>query len=641
MRITPILFCFLLATPCYAQTVDLGEIVAEGQVSKQSKQKPSAFSNIIPTKKYQERFEQLDEILRQEVGVQIKSNSGLGQKSTLSVRGSSSEQVPVFIDGIRVDSAQGFNDDLSSLPWMAADHIEIIRGGGSAIFGSDAVAGALQIVTPTLQDKNEQSLSLSGGSFGTFQLQAAMIRNQAKRGFIASFGHFNTTGDYAYQSTPVSIAGTTVSGGQKLTRVNNSSIHENFLLKYRQQVSKEWQVDLLDYIHFDDRDVPGTEAQAVQGLPQQAHETNAKNLLAFKIHNKNLWKDLSLTVTPYWQVARSHFVDPTPVLGAAIDVLYFNHRVGKSLVLALPLSTGKIHHKLHFGQELSLDYFDDDYPAGSAGSIGVRTRVNESIVLGDEISIKEDLLTFYPTLRFQYASDFDASVAAHLGVLYRPKNFLYFKANVENNFRSPNFTELYLPDLGYLRGNPNLAKEKSINYDAGLGVKFDKVSAELSYFVHDIQNSILFVPISAFTIAPVNTNDVLAHGLEAEVIAKPWQWMELRGSYTWLHSEFSGSNNQLPGRPKHKINMGIELKHPYGKVFVNGEYLDRLPIDFANTTFIDHRFLLDAGATFEFRKKKNCFLTLQGKNLTNVSTLDARGFPLPGISFFVTLGYKG
>jgi len=215
---------------------------------------------------------------------------------------------------------------------------------------------------------------------------------------------------------------------------------------------------------------------------------------------------------------------------------------------------------------------------------------------------------------------------------------LKVKSNIENSFRYPNFNELFLPNEGIIRGNPDLVPEKAINFDAGLSFQHPHGRTELSYFLNRIDNSIIFVPISAFTIAPVNTRRVNAQGFEFSTVLTPWRHLDVEGNYTFLSARLENSGNQLPGRPRHMANLKLTLKNSWGSLYGLFQYVDDLPIDFQNTTFIKRQAQIDLGLSFKV--KKHYYFAADFKNVTNIQPLDSRGFPLPRFSALRSFGVR-
>ncbi|KHS80717.1 TonB-dependent vitamin B12 receptor BtuB [Pectobacterium carotovorum] len=107
----------------------------------------------------------LTDVMRRLPGVDIGQNGGLGQKSSLFIRGTNSSHVLVLIDGIRLNQAGlSGSSDLSQIPLSLVQKVEYIRGARSAVYGSDAIGGVVNIITT--REKNGMTLSAGIGSNG-------------------------------------------------------------------------------------------------------------------------------------------------------------------------------------------------------------------------------------------------------------------------------------------------------------------------------------------------------------------------------------------------------------------------------------------------------------------------------------------
>jgi len=102
---------------------------------------PSAFSTVIDLEDFSGEYNTTSEILSFSPGVVVRDFGGFGQLKTLSIRGSSNDQVVILLDGVRLNSPLGGGVDLSTIPIDYVDKFEIIRGGASALAGSDAIGG--------------------------------------------------------------------------------------------------------------------------------------------------------------------------------------------------------------------------------------------------------------------------------------------------------------------------------------------------------------------------------------------------------------------------------------------------------------------------------------------------------------------
>jgi outer membrane receptor protein involved in Fe transport len=126
--------------------------------------------------------------------------------------------------------------------------------------------------------------------------------------------------------------------------------------------------------------------------------------------------------------------------------------------------------------------------------------------------------------------------------------------------------------------------------------------------------------------------------METSLSLQPVSFFTFTGNYTLLLAYLNETGKQLPGRPKHLANGKVEFSWKHGSVYGQVQYIDRLPIDFTNTKFIRGAALVDVGGTVKI--KKHYYVTLQGKNIGNVQTLDAVGFPLPRAQVYFSFGYK-
>lgn len=133
----------------------------------------------------------LTDVMRRLPGVDIGQNGGLGQKSSLFIRGTNSSHVLVLIDGIRLNQAGvSGSSDLSQIPISLVQKVEYIRGPRSAVYGSDAIGGVVNIITT--REKNGTTLSAGVGSNG-YQAYDASTQQQLGDSTVAT-----VAGNYTY-----------------------------------------------------------------------------------------------------------------------------------------------------------------------------------------------------------------------------------------------------------------------------------------------------------------------------------------------------------------------------------------------------------------------------------------------------------
>ena len=110
-------------------------------------QDPTASATVVEAERFAGELKGVAELAATAPGVAVRSHGGLGQLTTISIRGSTSGGVRVLLDGIPLDTAAGGGVDLSTIPLHWVDRVEVVRGAEGAYFGAGALGGAVNVVT--------------------------------------------------------------------------------------------------------------------------------------------------------------------------------------------------------------------------------------------------------------------------------------------------------------------------------------------------------------------------------------------------------------------------------------------------------------------------------------------------------------
>ncbi|MBU4484925.1 TonB-dependent receptor plug domain-containing protein, partial [bacterium] len=389
--------------------IRLEEITVTSETEHQSKADSSAFATIIKPEKFSKQFKTLPELLSQTPGLNIREHGGLGQLSTLSIRGSSAEQVTVLIDGVRINTPTGGSVDFSAIPLDNVDRIEIIRGGGSAKFGSDAIGGVVNIVTKKPSKKRALNFKLTGGSFYTFKTMESWSEKFDKSSIVLSHSHFSSEGNYKFKSSGTDLAGSATISGQTFKRENSSFFSESLLTKLNHDFNPDLHLNFTNDSFFARRELPGPESETTQLAPTnplEAKELIATNLTAFTIK-----KDGALTPSTDFEFGVDNyfswndFNDKSPAIGSEIDRNSYNDSVGGHTILSHYLDHKYVDQILTTRSDLKYYYFNDGSDISSTQLIGKKDRFIYSTYLQDEFSILNDKINFTPVVRFEHASD--------------------------------------------------------------------------------------------------------------------------------------------------------------------------------------------------------------------------------------------
>ena len=159
-------------------------------------------------------FGGIDDLLRNSGAVEMTRNGGPGSVSFLYIRGAETRHSLVLIDGVRIDSQATGGAPWESIPLSEVERIEIVKGPASAMYGSDAVGGVIQIFTFKGNAKTQLQLGLSTGSLGTHRIDgnlrgsqgildyAVAASTEQSRGFVLvpdKKNYYATPGDVGYQ----------------------------------------------------------------------------------------------------------------------------------------------------------------------------------------------------------------------------------------------------------------------------------------------------------------------------------------------------------------------------------------------------------------------------------------------------------
>jgi len=140
---------------------------------------PTAFASVIETREAPSTVETLTDVLSNTVGVQVRRFGGLGDFSTVSVRGFSPGQVQVYLDGVPLSRADNQVVNLSDLPLDAVDHVEVYRGTTPLIFSQSGPGGVVNVVT---RQPGSTPLVAGSASYGSFNTRKASLAGAGSSG---------------------------------------------------------------------------------------------------------------------------------------------------------------------------------------------------------------------------------------------------------------------------------------------------------------------------------------------------------------------------------------------------------------------------------------------------------------------------
>jgi vitamin B12 transporter len=179
-------FAFASLSPAFAADPDL--VITPNRTETPIARAGSAVTIITGEEIEKSRAQSLVDVLRSVPGLDIYQSGGLGTQAILSLRGSRDGQTLLMVDGIRIGdpSSTSGSIDASVLALHNVERIEVLRGPQSALYGSDAMGGVINVITKKGQGDAKTSVSVEGGSYGTLRSTGSVSGSSGKTSYALS-----------------------------------------------------------------------------------------------------------------------------------------------------------------------------------------------------------------------------------------------------------------------------------------------------------------------------------------------------------------------------------------------------------------------------------------------------------------------
>jgi len=577
--------------------VELGRVVVTAtKTETEISEVPQSISVITKEEIQSSPDRTIGELLQRAPSVQVSQNGPMGALAVPHVRGSTSGQVLILVNGQRLNDAQNGQYDLNNLPLLKEDieRIEVLRGGASALYGADALAGVINIITGTPAAKPSTSAS---ASYGRFDSQQYSLTHRWKPGpfsYGISLGREKSDGYRENSRYDAWILGGEV--GYSLT----SQSEVKFSARYIQK-----EVGLPGPVSFPDPDDRQKDDNTLLSLSYQGQITPQLKLGFRGWHN---------------QYRNTFDAGSQGILSMGTTALHKSSESGGDFQSTYQL--GKSH--LFVG---GLEAIED---RANSSSFGVKQATRGAVYLQDEIEIGKPL-TATLGLRYDFHSIYNNQLDPRMGVLLRLPADFRLRASAGRSFRAPTFNDLYWPASAFTAGNPNLKPETAWNYELGAEKDFQKISTiKVAGFYRDVKDLINWAPDATFVWRPSNISDAKIWGAEAEFVLYPAKGWAIPLNYSYLYPRDESTGDPIPNRPKHMVNAGIDYKSPFGlKGSLKGRY-SRLYTSQGSTLNQDY-FVLDARVGYEFKVWQylsgEAYLSLTNALDKEYQTIE--GYPMP------------
>jgi len=661
---------------------EIKEVAVTGQAVRTEMAKiPSPMTIVTPAQLKQQASTNVIDALSSQPGIsQITTGSGISKPV---IRGLGYNRVVVLNDGVRQEGQQWGDEHGIEIDENDVNRVEILKGPASLMYGSDAMAGVINLFSAPVLPKGKMQLN-------------ALANYQTNNGLMAYSldfaGHKNVfVWDFRYSDKQAHAYQNRADG-----YVFNSGFAEN-AASGLMGISNWWGYShlILSYYHLTPGIVEGNRnpltgqfTKPVAVNDSTAGETNAvpadytsyHHLIPYQqvSHYKAVWNNNILigdgslkTTVGYQENRRQEFAD---ILHPDQYGLYFQlQTVNYDIHYQLPEFKGynfSVGVNGMYQQSLNkgIEFLVPEYSLFDAGVfiVGKKTvgkldisgglRFDSRSQTGDALYLTAAGMKTAPTdplatLRFTPFSDRFTGISGSLGATLQLSNQWITKLNLSRGFRAPNIDELgsngvHEGTIRYEIGNPQLKSETSLQLDYELGFNTEHVSAKLNLFANSISNYIFSHklnsliggdsiqagnPVYKFDSGNVN---MMGGEVTVDIHPHPLDWLHFENSVSYVSSQLLNqpdSTRYLPFTPAPKWiselranfrNSGKLLKNSFVSIGIEHEFKqDKIYQAYQTETVTDAYTLINAGFGTDLVWKKHTLfsLYLNGSNLGDIA----------------------
>jgi vitamin B12 transporter len=553
----------------------------------------------------------LHEVLNNVAGITIGGNgSNPADVKAVYMRGASASNTLILIDGIPVNDASEISGEynISAISVDLIERIEILKGGNSTLYGSDAVAGVINIITKKGFGKLSANVMATAGSYNTYK-QVLGLQGEIKNTSI-SLNASNTDSENFSSAKPASTMSNFDKDGfhQKSLNLNlGQKINDKFSLRANFQANNN-TADL-DNGAFDDA------LNYTYGKSSFLAGIGGRMLLNNGLINVNISQN-NINNQYNNQGSKTNNYGNISHLEANL-----NYKFNNNLDIASGVSFRKLNTEQNnpYGPKLKAD----NQIGSTFTSLFFRTKTGFQAEFGGRINQHSE-----------YGNNFTYTINPSYLFADRYKLFV----NLSSAYRVPSLYQLF-SDYGNLALKP----ENTSSFEAGLDLNFsEKMNFSFSYFKRDIENVIDFGQIASNRFGYINQNRQKDNGFELEFVYKPISFLSFNAYYAFVDGEIETPTIKefnLFRRPQNSygLNAALDLSKKISLNLIYKRTGDRLDRYYDGATYKTLEAKLDSfdmiDAYIEYQPKSNLTLFSDVKNLLNKDYVEFAGYQTKGLNF--------
>jgi len=540
----------------------------------------------------------LSELIARQAGVQMSANGGLGKNSSIFIRGTEARHVLLLVDGVRLGSATAGQANFDNIPVESIERIEVLKGPASALYGSDAVGGVIQIFTRRGKEGFSPYGSATVGSAGRREASVGFSGGQGPASYNLGLNSVRETG---FSATAPSIG--------RSFNPDRDGFSQNSLnggLDWR--LAPGWSADARVLY-----------ADGVNHYDSGAGSFDTRADVGTRMASVGLKGQLAPSWTSRLSYARSADLSTNLTGTSAASISRFDTRQNQwSWTHEIATGLGKV-----------LAGFDRlEQEVSGTTAYAVTERDTNSVFAG--INGEAGRHSWQLNARHDQDSQFGGANTGLAAYGFRVLPQLRLNAAYGTAFKAPSFNALYFPGFG----NPLLRPERAHNTELGLHYTLGVHELSVVRFDNRISDLIAYAgsPMRA-----VNVDQARIRGWTLGWQAQQGAW-GLHTALDLLDARNARTNARLPRRADRQLTASVDYAVGGWKfgtsLLAASERFD----DVANTVKLGGFATIDLYA----QRALGAHWSLQARlnNLADRDYQTARNYPQPGRAAYLTLRYQ-
>ena len=562
----------------------------------------------------------LTEIINSQTGVFINgANNNLGTNQDVYFRGAGTGNTLILIDGVPVGDPSQINNsfDLNNIATGQVERIEILKGAQSTLWGSDAVAGVINIITKKGgKNKISPSAMLSYGSYNTLRGNVGVNGSIDKFNYNVNYNFTSSKGlSSAYDST-----GTKNFDDDKFTQNNVQAnlgykINNRFAVKGLYSFAK-YKANIDAGAFKDDKDNVFDNKNTITNLELSYAVSKLKlHLSQTFVKAARVYTDDSASVGGFAKYSKGNYNG-----NSNITELFGNITLAKKLALVSGVQ--------YINQKTSQDYLSISSYGPYKTALGDSAKANNFSFYNSLLLTDVSGFNVEAGFRYNKHSIYGSNATYTFNPSYNIDENTKLFVNISSGYKIPSLYQLYSE-----YGNKDLNPEKSNNYEMGVQAFSNnkKNTFRITGFKRDIKNLIIFYTNpTTFAGRYINRDEQNDYGFELEsfiAIGKKGNWSN---NFTYVDGEGKNNNvkvKNLYRRPNFTFNSVLTLQ-PTKVLTIMPSFRfvgTRLKGQYdAGPAQMPQYYTLDCYLGYEFAKKFRAFVDI--RNITNQQYFDVVGF---------------